>query len=120
MFEKEYLPEVERIVRDWVELRQGKSSESLKVSEGAVEFLAMLIEFIEKDPSPAWDRRFKKISDFPSDTRLALSMLPKALDNLTDRWPKYKYRNEISELTSWEIWHELSRILDKMCFIPKK
>lgn len=80
----------------------------------AIDFIAEVINNIKEDPSPLWGEKPFNSDDFQ---REAISLIPEALDYILRRRPAL-YDN--SEITTWEIWNSLSRILVRFCFIPEK
>ncbi len=81
------------------------------LSEGAFELIVRVIRNIETDPSPTWARY-----DPDEMQRIAISVLPVAYRHLG-----YKYRIEERkvQISSWEVLHQMSGLLDLLCPIRK-
>ena len=98
-------------VRTWEELslRQGKS---YTLTEGAIDTIAQIIIKIQNDPSHFW------ISMERDDTqKYVLSILPNLLVEISQ--PLTYQSKTKTEISTWEILHEISSVLDKWCPIPK-
>jgi hypothetical protein len=97
-------------VEQWMRL-QSMRKRPFELSSGAVQALTAMIVNIQQDPSPRW-------ADFDVDAtqRVAISMIPNAL---ADMLSNFRRPDHSSIITSWEIWHSLSRALDRWCPVPK-
>lgn len=100
-------------VNRWKRLRK-LNGQTANISEGGINFFCLLIANIQNDVSPSWVNLNINNPDILQEEAIAL--IPTALNQVVDTIGS---RNNI-EISSWEIWHSLSRILDKLCFIPKK
>lgn len=103
--------EMQNAINKWSQLAE-RQQRPLTLTQGAKEALMQMIINIEKDPSPYW-------ADINHDSvqRFAISIIPNILVDMSHwrgsyRWPK-------SEVSSWEIWHNISSALDKWCPVPK-
>ncbi len=99
---------VENAVGEWGRL-QDLRRRPVELSRGAVNALVSMVVNIAQDPSPQW-------AEFDADAtqRVAVSLIPNALTDL-----RVNYRLQEKMITSWEIWHSLSRLLDRWCPVPK-
>jgi hypothetical protein len=79
-----------------------------------------MIENIQEDQSKYWEHKW-----IEGDTaqEFAISLIPNALNDLTTirRFSRRIFFTKGREIkiSSWEIWHSLSEIVDRFCFIPK-
>jgi hypothetical protein len=101
--------QVEESVQTWNRVAGYKRGPS-EVTSGARETLAILIDKIQTDPSPAW-------ADIDRDSvqRFAVSSIPSILNSITDRNTSKNSR----VISTWELLHAMSGILDHFCPIPK-
>jgi hypothetical protein len=90
----------------------------ISFSSKAVDFLCLMIENIEEDKSQFWDYHPLKND---AAQQFAITLIPNALDELKilSKFGKNYKENGDVKISSWEIWHSLSRIIDRFCFIPK-
>src|SRR5690554_1948808 len=105
-------------INKWTKLQE-KRQINISFTTKAIDFLCLMIENIKDDKSQFWHSM-----DLESDVlqELAISLIPNALNELPYRG---KYRNfyfsqkKDIRISTWEIWHSLSQILDRFCFVPK-
>lgn len=111
--------QVELEIKKWTNLQQRRNVE-VSITPKAVDFLCLMIENIQEDKSIYWN---KKRFEENNAQEFAISLIPNALNDLRGfrrfggRQNYFKER-EI-KISSWEIWHSLSEIVDRFCFIPK-
>lgn len=116
MENQEIRKEVQTIIERWSYF-QNRNRLEVNFSEGAVLFIFQLIVNIKEDPSDFW--RNKEI-DYDAAQQLAISLLPNALNDIIRRNNQLTVvKSREVRITSWEIWHSLSRVLDNWCFMPK-
>lgn len=106
-------------IKKWTILQKKRNLE-VSFTPKAIDFLCLMIENIQEDKSNYWD-----IDGFDGNDaqEVAISLIPNAFNNLiimrrSQRRPRFSRVNEI-QISSWEIWHSLDRILVDFCFIPK-
>lgn len=103
----------------WTGLQKKRNME-VSFTPKAIDFLCLMIENIQEDKSTYWD--YESLEGNTAQ-EYAISLIPNALNDLKRyrrsgrRIHSFK-RNEI-KISSWEIWHSLSEIVDRFCFIPK-
>jgi len=97
-------------VEQWMKL-QSMRKHPYELSSGAVQALTAMIVNIQQDPSPRWAE-----FDVDATQRVAISMIPNAL---ADMLSNFRRPDNSNRITSWEIWHSLSRALDRWCPVPK-
>jgi hypothetical protein len=106
--------EIRRLVRAQVE--QWRSvpfrGQRVEVSEGTVDSLTFMIGKIETDPSPLWGKYQADLTQ-----RQAIGLIPNILNEIVYGWSFP--RSSPLQITSWELWHGISEVLDKWCPIPK-
>lgn len=102
----------------WLNL-QKKRQVNVEFTKGATDLLCQIIENIEADKSKSWDYN---IEDFKTAQEFAMSLIPNALNDiyLTRRGRFETDFNKGYIISSWELLHSITNILDKLCFIPKK
>jgi hypothetical protein len=85
------------------------------VSPEGEETLTYMIQMIELDPSRRWE-------EFNADAvqKYAVSIIPNVLNEIVRRNGYYFGNAKVGVITSWEIWHGISGVLDQWCPIPKK
>lgn len=116
MKQEEIKLNVSEQVDKWVYMMRGSGSEVI-LSPRAIEFLCLMIANIESDRSKYWSNE-SSISD---QQERAISLIPNALNEVI----YYRYRrprrrmDETYYVSTWEIWHSLSRIVNRFCFVPK-
>lgn len=103
--------EVTIAVNKWSELAE-RQQRPLRLTNGAVEALTQMIVNIEKDPSPYWVD-----IDYDSVQRFSISIIPNILVDMSHWHGRYHWQKQ--EVSSWEIWHNISNALDKWCPVPK-
>ena len=104
-------------INKWQDLTRENGYE-IVLSEKSIEFICTLIDNIETDRSPLW----RKTGNLPSQ-KTAISLIVNGLNDLMLNY-RYKFRENSNKLrsfkiTTWEIWHNLSRILDHYNILPK-
>lgn len=77
----------------------------LKLTSGAVNAVVQMILNIEEDPSSSWQQ-----IESGAVQQQIVNMLPDILRDFIDH---------PGRISSWEIWHNASRLLDSSCPIPK-
>ena len=102
--------QVDESVKTWEQVAR-YSRGPTELTPGARETLTIIIHKIKVDPSPAW-------TDFDPDAvqRFAISSVPGILNTVTRRQTASRNAPVVS---SWEILHAMSGILDHFCPIPK-
>jgi len=115
--EKEQIQErVYSVVDNWISLQE-KRNVSVSITEKAKDFLVEVINNIVEDPSAHWR---SKNFDQNAAQELAISLIPNALHDIYPfRRHNISAKGKDINISSWEIWHALSYILDRWCFIPK-
>lgn len=107
--------EIAKWIRNQVPPPGGKR---LQISNGAQKLLAKMIANIKDDASPAW-----RDLDPDQAQKYAISIIPNILNDFywTSRdGSRIRRRAHPPDLiSSWELLHRMSRILDDWCFIPK-
>lgn len=103
--------EMDVAINKWSELAK-RQQKPLRLTSGAVEALIQMIVNIEKDPSPYWVD-----INYDSVQRFAISIIPNVLVDISHWNGRYRWQKQ--EVSSWEIWHKISRALDKWCPVPK-
>lgn len=101
------------VIQRWQQNHNSRQG-SVQISPKAIFFLIELIENITADPSPFWSKN-EKIGEIPlrEEQQLqAIYLIPSALDSIVSN-------GRIDFITTWELWHSMSKILDRMCFISK-
>jgi hypothetical protein len=101
--------QVDQSIETWQRVA-GFSRGPSDLTPGARDTLALLIHKIQTDPSQAWER-----FDPDDVQRFALSSIPGILNSLTRRHPSTNLR----VVSTWELLHGMSGILDQFCPIPK-
>jgi hypothetical protein len=101
---------VDVAVRQWQTAEQARGAD-VQLSPRALDLVVRMIENIKDDPSPRWQE-----FNVDSIQREAVAMVPTLLRGI----PLRRLRNgKASLVTSWEILHAASSILDRFCPIPK-
>jgi hypothetical protein len=102
--------QVDESVQTWEQVAR-YSRGPKEVTPGARETLAIIIHKIKVDPSPAW-------AEFDPDAvqRFAIASVPGILNTVTRRETTSRIAPVVS---SWEVLHAMSDILDHFCPIPK-
>ena len=102
----------------WLRL-QKKRQVNVEFTTGATDLLCQIIENIEADKSRSWDYNSE---DFITAQEFAISLIPNALNDIYPYrlgWYENDFR-KVYNISSWELLHSITNILDKLCFIPKK
>lgn len=119
MKKNEIREKVDYQIKQWLSLQERRET-YVKFTPKAIDFICLMIENIESDKSAFW--RFKESED-QSAQQFAISLIPNALNELRpfERYSRYESIKNVkdTQISSWEIWHSLSHILDRFCFIPK-
>lgn len=102
----------------WTDGRRNLGSLKVSLSDRAESFLVEIIENIEKDRSEIWSPERLTRHGIDAQQRRAISLIPDALDSLSLKLGRLRGEGDIV-ITTWEIWHDLSPILLRLCFIPK-
>lgn len=109
---------VELELEKWTSLQENRQV-NVSFTPKAVDFLCLMIENIREDKSQYWD---KNELETENAQELAISLIPNALNDLTYfkryRRPVFRGKRDF-KISTWEIWHSLSDIVDRFCFIPK-
>lgn len=111
--------QVELEIEKWTSLQKKRNME-VSFTPKAIDFLCLMIENIQEDKSKYWD--YKSLEGNTAQ-EFAISLIPNALNDLTE-FRRFSRRMTFSKgreikISSWEIWHSLSEIVDRFCFIPK-
>lgn len=106
-------------IEKWINL-QKKRNVIVVFTPKAIDFLCLMIENIQEDKSKYWDY---KIFEDNNAQEFAISLISNALNDLIAfrrfrKRPSFFRETEI-RISSWEIWHSLSEIVNRFCFIPK-
>jgi hypothetical protein len=82
----------------------------VELTSGARDTLTFLIDKINTDPSQAWEK-------YNADDvqRFAIASIPGILNDVTRR----NARTNLKLLSTWELMHAMSSIIDHLCPIPK-
>lgn len=100
---------VESVIVQWEHAQERKHEKrGVALTPGAKAEISRVISNIEADPSPHW----KRLKNVDAAQEKAIAAIPAALDRFAAA--------DITKISSWEIWHGMSIILDAFCFIPKK
>ncbi len=89
-----------------------RQNRHIRLTPGALAALGQMVENIDADPSSHWMR-----VDSDDIQRQVIFLLPNILIDMFARWPRRADREWL--ISSWEIWHNLSPVLDKWCPVPK-
>ena len=106
-------------IKGWLRL-QNNIGREWSISPKAIDFIVEVVENIQEDPSSTWQR---ENFNFEASQELAISLVPNALNDIIGNGRLRGYgRRRIMDgkITSWEIWHSLSRTIDNWCFVPKE
>lgn len=119
MNKEQIFKEVNNQIELWKRLQE-KRQVIVQFTEGAIDLLCQIIENIEKDQSANW---IYKNDDFNTAQEFAISLIPNALNDINpyrrSRWYENDFKRNY-DISSWEILHSITTILDRFCFIPKK
>jgi len=113
MNESQIIELVSYEIENW-EAKMSQRKIYARISPKAKKFIVELIENIQDDPSEYW----KLKTSAESVQSLAIGRIGEALD-LIIRQKRLMFQHEIN-ISSWELWNSLSRILVRFCFIPEK
>lgn len=100
----------------------------ISVTEGAIDAVVMMIRHIEKDPSPYWAdyilrEDMQSMVEIEAYQRAIITMLPSILrtidSNFSTSPPPTTPREETTEISSWEIWHQFDVVSRFYCPIDK-
>jgi len=106
--------QIEVTVENWIKI-QLELDYKISISPKAKDFLVEVISNIQQDSSRYWTEK----NNFDSAQREAISLVPIALNEVLRYYrPKDKKHTTI-KITTWEIWHVISPILNRWCFMPK-
>jgi hypothetical protein len=105
-------------IKKWTTLQNTRQI-NVSFTPKTVDFLCLMIENIQEDKSQFWD-----YSQFESGAaqELAISLIPNALNELFYRRGRpflRRQREREIKISTWELWHSLSPIIDRFCFIEK-
>jgi len=116
MEKQEIKKQVNVEVKRWLSF-QKIGQQNVVFSPKAIDFICLMIENIEEDKSKYWDYN-QTVNNHTQ--QLAITLIPEALNNLKilRGFHILSFVGEIN-ISSWEIWHSLSEIVDKYCFISK-
>ncbi|MCH7408954.1 hypothetical protein MM239_06080 [Belliella sp. DSM 111904] len=109
--------QVNRQIKEWIRLQNELGGE-YSISPKAIDFVVEVVENIQEDPSSTWQR---ENFNYEASQERAISLVPEALNDIIayGRLRSYRRRRD-RKITSWEIWHSLSRTIEKWCFVPKE
>ncbi len=110
--------QVNEQVNIWLFL-QKKRQVNIEFTIGATELLCLIIENIETDQSISWD--YNNVN-YNTDQEYAISLIPNALNDIYP-FRRNKFESDLGKsytISSWELLHSITKILDRLCFIPKK
>lgn len=102
---------VAQAVETWQSIRR-PFPRPIEISKGVIESLSFMIWQIRADPSKAWREH-----DTDATQRYAISVIPNVLNEIANHY--LFRRGDVSVVTSWELWHGISPVLDQWCPIPK-
>lgn len=111
--------QVNEQIKGWLRL-QNNIGRQWSISPKAIDFIVEVVENIQEDPSQTWQR---ENFNFEASQELAISLVPNALHDIiaNGRLRGYRRRRNVDgKITTWEIWHSLSKTIDKWCFVPKE
>lgn len=114
--------QINKQVSDQIELwlrLQIKRQVKVEFTDGATNLLCQIIENIETDKSKGWDYN---IDEYKTAQEFAISLIPNALNDIYP-YSRGRYYNDLKKgytISSWELLHSITDILDRFCFIPKK
>ena len=117
MEKQEIRKQISNEVNKWIALQE-KREKKVIFSPKAIDFMCTMIENIEDDRSNYWN--YDQTDNRPSQ-EFAISLIPNALNDLTvfRGFGRFPFKKREIYISTWEIWHSLSEIVDKFCFIPK-
>jgi len=129
MVQQEIISQVNEQVNKWIKSKKSLGVD-VTITDGARGTLCHIIESIRNDPSPIWKLDGVGLS-VDGVQKTFLDVLPNMLNELLFlRLPYYDRQWRMPRLLSlqkksvtistWEILHQISNILDYWCFIPKK
>jgi len=104
---------VQKEVMKWEDFQKFREL-NIRLSPKAIDFLCSLVDNMETDSSQSW-----RIGEFNNSQEYAKQLIPNALNELLIRNRRLNRRNQEIVITTWEIWHSLSRLIDIFCFVPK-
>lgn len=114
--------QISKQVNDQIQLwsrLQKKRQVNVEFTIGATDLLCQIIENIEADQSKNWDYIN---DDYQTAQEFAVSLIPNALNDILPN-RRVWYRSDFNKsytISSWELLHLITYILDRLCFIPKK
>ena len=91
---------------------QRRQQRPTEFTGGAIDALTQMVVNIEEDPSPYWGD-----FDVEATQLFAISLIPNALVDMRRAFPRNHLMKGV--VSSWEIWHSTSSLLDRWCPIPK-
>lgn len=104
--------DVSHAVEAWQQMRR-LLPRPVETSKGLIETLSFMILQIAADPSRTWREH-----NTDAVQRYAISVIPNLLNEVAAH---YRFRRgNVSVITSWELWHGISPMLDKFCPIEKE
>ena len=104
---------VQRDIVKWEDFQRYREL-NVRLSPKAVDFLCTLVDNMETDSSQIWRK-----GNFNNSQEYAIQLIPNALNELLIRNRRLGKKNVETLITTWEIWHSLSRLIDVFCFVPK-
>ena len=105
-------------VQQWQNLQNRLGEPPIRVTEKAVDLISLIISNIDDDPSLFWNKERGAMDDLQQK---AISLVPNVLNEVlygSNTLRRIRRRN-IEEISTWEILHSMTRILDSWCFISK-
>ena len=110
---EEIRKQVNSAIEKWSNL-QKKRRMHVIFSQKVIDFFCLMIENIEDDRSTYWD--YDK-SESNNAQQFAITLIPNALNELTEFRRYLRFQSKVREIhiSTWEIWHSLSEIINKFC-----
>lgn len=119
MQESEIISKVDDEISSWSQKKE-ENGINIKFTSKAIDFIRLLIKNINDDPSVIWKYGNNKSEDLQS---IAISKIPYALDKIIEPFVEISNSNSVHhkkiKVTSWEICHSLSDVIEAFCFIEK-
>lgn len=112
MERKEIDTSVKKEIDAWISEQQLLSNKTYEITKCARSFFSEVVENIQTDPSPRW----KTGNATDSNQQTAITNISNALTTVSQQAPKKAGTIRIS---TWEVWHQMGKILDQLCFIDK-
>jgi hypothetical protein len=99
-------------VTNWLNT-QKLANKSRSVSSGAVSVLVHLVNDISENPHPAWEGY-----NVENAQEFGITLIGNVLNDI-DAYKRFSSSRHRETITAFDVWHSVSRIVDRWCFIPK-